>query len=258
MSLERRLRRRNRIAHRPIVKARLAVLMAHGLTLRDAAAQLEVPERTARDWSAEFHWRAWIDMARDQIARDPMARDDRIAQFLLDELGRGRLEDRRRSITRADVDHVADMVQTLAADVAERRGAPVEEVLAWAKRPAPHPLDAEQAKTVLEREHLALTTQFLTLLGASETRDGLDAEIVRAWTPQQVEAFWRHVDRTGDGCRLWRGPRCGPAGVANVGGHGLRVARVAGVLAFGVPRAACPSNPYCARPDHLAEKETLQ
>ena len=263
MSASRRLdRRRNRMAHRPIVRARLAVAMAHGSTLVEAAAELEVPERTARGWAAEFHWPAWIVMAKNEIAKDPTARDDAVAQYLLDQLGRGAVE-QRTPITQAEVDYLAAVVKADAKRTAARWGIPVDSVLAWATaRTAGWAV--EPVQTELEAEHLRLTLLLLALAGTagSEPPAGtppraLDEQIVGAWTPAEVEAFWSQVERT-DGCWPWRGPRCGPAGVAKIGPHGLRIDRIASTLTFRAPSGPCPNDIYCARPDHLRPAQPLE
>jgi len=134
MSAERRLRRRSRIVHDPIVKARIAVSMARGLTLREAADRHTVPERSARNWTHEHHWARWIALARDSIARSPLQRDDTVAQFLIDELHRGNVDERPK-VTRAYVEELKAKALAMAGAIGVRFwDAPAEAVAAWIAR----------------------------------------------------------------------------------------------------------------------------
>jgi len=135
MSAARRLRRRSRIVHDPIVKARIAVSMARGLTLREAADHHTVPERSARNWTHEHHWERWIELARDAIARSPLQRDDAVAQYLIDELHRGNVDERPK-ITRAYVEDLKAKALAITGLIGEKfwDGAPAEAVAAWIAR----------------------------------------------------------------------------------------------------------------------------
>lgn len=134
MSAARRLRRRNRIVHDPLVRARIAVAMARGLTLREAADRHSVPERSARNWTHAHHWAKWIELAQDAIARNPLQRDDAIAHFLLEELHRGNVGAR----TVFDAAYVADMKAQALAQAAHLGSlwddAPAEAVVCWLGR----------------------------------------------------------------------------------------------------------------------------
>jgi len=146
MSTERRLRRRARIAWSPEVRARIAIWVARGYSLADAAAQLKppVPERTVRQWSAAHEWPRWIEIASDLVARDPAARTEVLAQHLLDEAARVGVE-RKEPTTRADVERTRGTAERLARSIARRRGLEEAAVVQLAQPKIPEGANAEQA-----------------------------------------------------------------------------------------------------------------
>jgi hypothetical protein len=116
-----------------------------------------IPGRTARGWTESYEWADWMRIAGHLVAEDPAARDEALAQRLLDEAASRGVE-RKQPIGAAEVAATRAAVESLARSIAAQRGLDPEVLIALAEPTIPDGTPAEMADALWTEQLLRLVS----------------------------------------------------------------------------------------------------